>query len=155
MRRKKIMLRISQTAGVTDGGVTAKFYVSKTPAHPRKWYEVLRPGGAPLGWVNGDLWFGLPVNYDTGNETGTAEWSITAEPGLVPGRLQVAHWLTTSDPDTDPPDQLDSYDLHTGAWDSGPLSRGTYDGTADPVEFPPYLTTRVRFIPKNLLYLLD
>jgi hypothetical protein len=154
MYRRKIILRMSMTTGPADGGTTSKTYLDSLPFHPRKFYESLRAAGAPLGWINGILEPGSPVNYDTGNESGIETWSITAEPCLIPGRLQVGHWLTTSDPGADEPDELDEIDLGPGAWDSGPLTVGEYNGLADPAEFPPYRATKIRFIPVNLLYLL-
>lgn len=124
--------------------------------NPRTAYHRLKGTAANMDWPRGTgtfafpgaPWYGNQLLTDAyGDDYGIREWSITATPGNVPGRLTVASYKTTNTDPTAPDDTAD-FDLGSGSWDSGPLPVHATDGTVL------WKNPRIRWVPINLLGLL-
>lgn len=130
-------------------------YISGLPGvgWPNAVYPALKGSTPGMDWPKGAT--PAPLDYAFSNtlvtdeadrDFGIRSWHITAEPGLVPGRLQVASYLDTNT-DLSAPDFVDDYDLDVSGWDTGPLRVTASDGTH-------YTTAWLRWVPINLLSLL-
>lgn len=112
-------------------------------------------GSSDLSWPAGAVGLGslfdasawFAPNWDTNGGVGVVEWSITAEPGGVPGTLEIGFFNWGNFSST--PDTITSYDLAPGAWSTGTLTIGNYD-TSIP-EDPVYQSAGVRWWPAWLL----
>jgi hypothetical protein len=113
-------------------------------------YPALKGGTAGMDWPKGSAYIFLDFvwgNTLIDGNFGVKSWSVTAEPGLVPGKLEVASYNSDNSDDSDP-DFLDAYDLDAGAWDTGELRLKTGDGSAV------FRQPRLRWTPFNLTSLL-
>lgn len=155
--RRRSALKITYTVA-SEGGADAEYSEYLTLpgiGYPRRSYGDLKGTADDMTWPQGSGFFFFPVMFSgnylfTGGsgQFGIRSWSITAEPGHVPGVLSVASYKTTN---TDPaaPDALNDYSLDVGSWDSGPLP--VFE-IADGDDF--YSAPRIRFVPVNLTSLL-
>ena len=121
---------------------------------PRSAYVGLKGSSPNMDWPQGATVVPFPYGPTLGNnlltdslgdEYGIRSWSITAEPGHIGGKLQIAYYLF-SNFDQTAPDATDDITLGPGSWDTGPLF--VYTGTfSDPYYRIPYF----RFIPGPLI----
>jgi len=111
-----------------------EYVVGTGIGRPRGVYAALKGSTSGMDWPKGradaplDYPFGNTLITDEFGSYGIKSWSITAEPGHVPGILQVASYYNDNS-DSSAPDFVDSYNLDVGAWDTGPLRVTTYDGS--------------------------
>lgn len=149
MLRSRVCIQTTMT--LANAGVTVSDYGSAAIDLVRFYYPNLRPGGAAWNWQNGAPFRIITPVHELSVPTGISAWSITAEPGLVPGRLDFAVW-NAGTPLANPPDSVTSYNLGPGAWDTGALPVYTHDlslGQPAPID-----QGMVRFIPIPLVSLL-
>ena len=123
---------------------------------PQDAYHQLKGSASNMDWPQGSFTFTFPDGLGFGNQLltdayghdyGIKEWSITAAPGNIPGRLTVASYHNDNHDDTDP-DDIQDYDLGTGSWDTGALPVFATDGSIL------WRYPRLRWVPLNLLFLL-
>lgn len=153
LRRSVLQISITEAVGPDPDEDTAALLTCPGIGAPREAYTALTVNGTlALGaWgedsggevvLPGDF-FG--PNLITGGEDGdygVRAWSITAEPGYVPGILQVAYYLIANG-DNSAPDTVYEYTLDTGAWGTGPLPISSGASST-------YRQCRVRFFPSSL-----
>lgn len=151
-------LRISyKVANYPSADVTIEDFLSLLgTGDPFTAYHRIKGAAANMTWPQGSSafsfpgapWYGNQLLTDTyGHKYGIKEWSITALPGAVPGRLTVASYKTTN-LNNAAPDDIADYDLGPGGWDSGDLPVQATDGTVL------WREPRLRWVPINLLSLL-
>ncbi|WP_397379724.1 hypothetical protein [Prosthecobacter sp.] len=123
---------------------------------PQTAYHTLKGSAADMDWPQGAFTFPFPDALGFGNqlltdggghEYGIKFWSISAEPGKIPGKLTVASYHNDNGDDADP-DNLQDFDLTTGSWDTGELPVFDTDGT-QLWRYP-----LIRWVPINLISLL-
>lgn len=121
---------------------------------PRQSYRGLKGAAANMDWPQGTTITGIPygpwwgnnlLTDHLGDEYGFRSWSITAEPGHIGGKLQIAYYLFTNY-DQAAPDSMDEFTLGPGAWDTGPLF--VFTGSFDD---PYYKLPLMRFTPGPLV----
>jgi hypothetical protein len=120
---------------------------------PRIAYHQLKGSASDMTWPQGSSsWsFGYGANNlfrdSYGHLNGLRDWSISAAPGGVPGRLSIASYFTANSDDS-APDDFAEFSLGPGSWDTGSLpilnvTTGDY-----------YRAPRIRFVPSPLIILL-
>lgn len=123
--------------------------------NPRTAYSSLKGAATNMDWPQGSGTFPFGIyaygnqllTDNLGDDYGVRSWEITAEPGLIPGKLTVASYHNDNTDDSSP-DAITDYDLGFSGWATGPLLVNPTDGTTL------WRYPRIRFVPINLTYLL-
>ena len=122
---------------------------------PRDAYRSLKGAASNMDWPQGSSYQGFDVRDPQGpnlitnpvtEETwGIRSWSISAHPARVAGKLEIAYYLHDNSDDSDP-DDIQTFDLSDGSWDTGDLPIYEGDGSSDFYRLP-----RIRFTPGPLI----
>jgi len=126
---------------------------------PRDAYLSLKGSAENMDWPQGSSIrnFDVPdpkgpnLITDPGTEEtwGVRSWHISAHPARVAGKLEIAYYLHDNSDDS-APDDIQTFDLTDGSWDTGDLPIYEGDGSSDFYRLP-----RIRFTPGPLIIPLE